>query len=410
MTADKTPLIQRLDTWLQSRRKPRTRLPYEAIEQLRALVAAYRRLQKNSGDPIPGTDGQIDKIEERLNQNPAALWWTDLVAAELCLIERLDENQLRARIPGWRRRLREVVGEPRFTSYLASAPDFTKADAAVLRADLSECMRAVYYFYSLYGLSARSRSEVTLSTFQTAVILILVEAILVVVIQRPLPHGAPWSGIAGIDANRLTYLLLTSMAAIVGSVFSVQRRLQDPSVETDPIYRYIQTREDRVSIAVISPLIGAISGLVIFALIASGYLAAPAIKFDKDPLEFGSFALLLVMGFIAGFAEQLVPDSLTRIAAQALTSRPPSPPGSGGAGVSASGGGGSGGGASGSTMTGAAGAGAAASGSSGAAAGAAGAAGSGVSDTGPGGSASPGASGSGSGATPATGGGTSNGH
>ncbi|GAC1415764.1 MAG: hypothetical protein NVSMB5_05280 [Candidatus Velthaea sp.] len=291
------------------------RLPEEAIEQLRTAVASYQWL-KTAAPACPGADIEMKRLDDRL-KNKAELWWTDVAQAELCLVELLDIDEVRARLTSWRRRLHEVAGDSRFTLYMASAADLRGTDIAPLRSDLAECIRAVFYFYGAYGMAARSRQTVTLMTCRTALIIVLFESVLAVFL-----HSAwmkQWGIFSAQSILQLTYLLATSAAGVVGSVVSVQRRLEDPCIDTDPYYRYIQTNDDRVSIAFVSPLFGAILGMLIYGLLASGMVSGSAIPaINAGALALDKLAQVLLYGFIAGFAERLVPDALNRIATRTL--------------------------------------------------------------------------------------------
>jgi len=271
----------------------------------------------------PGTDDEIDILRARL-ANPSGIWWTDLVQAELCVIDVLDDASVRARIGGWRRRMQEVIGDGRYAQYIAGAPDPKTATIDSLRADLAECIRAVYYFYSSYGVAARSRSEVTKETFRVALLIIAAEAVVAIVLAL---HASPWHWWASLDANiiiGLEFLIATSAAAVLGSAVSVQTRLQDPAVEVDPFYRYVQTRNDSFSIAIVSPAFASVFGMLIYGLMASGLTGGNAFPHFNALISshppIGDVALLLIYGFIAGFAERLVPDALTRIATRTLAS------------------------------------------------------------------------------------------
>jgi len=300
----------------------RNKLPDEALEQLRAVLDNYDRLGANATSRSPGDDKAIVDLRSRLDQKPETLSWMDVSQAVLCVVDLLDEAQLRARLGGWRRRLREVAGETRYTQYLVTASDLTPGKTTVtdLRADLAECVRAVYYFYAAYGVAARSRSNVTGSLFRVALLLIGVEVVIALLFSLHNASG-PIIFLNDIDVRAaIEYAIATSIFAVLGSLVSVQRRLQDPSVDVDPFYRYIQTTADKFSVAFVSPVFAAIFGVLTFGLLESKLLSTELIKFDTKglPSSWSDVALLLIFGFLAGFAEQLVPDALTRIAARAL--------------------------------------------------------------------------------------------
>jgi hypothetical protein len=216
--------------------------------------------------------------------------------------------------------MHEVIGDERYDQYLTPAPNPRTAPLEEVRADLAECVRAVYYFYSAYGVAARSRSDVTQSTFTVALCILGIEGLIALVLG--LPAWLNWSlQVPNPPLAGLEYLIATSAAAVIGSVISVQTRLQDPSVDADPFYRYVQTHADKLSIAYVSPIFASIFGLVIFGLMGSGLIGGAA--FPKVDALLASptlkdLTLLLIYGCAAGFAERLVPDALTRIAAQAL--------------------------------------------------------------------------------------------
>jgi len=302
-------------------------LPEEACYQLRSLIETYDRLIAE-GAAQPGSDAEIARLRDRLENSPADLWWSDLVQVELILIEMLPPETIAARLRSWRRRFREVAGEGRYALYLASAPvtDAAGVSAEVLRADLMECVRGVYYFYSVYGLAARSRSEVTKQTVSVAFVILLIEGVAAIILAaaRPAfwPASFPWWP-ASFHAPKtvVIYLFLASACAVLGSVVSVQRRLQDPAVDVDPTYRYVQMKADRLSVAFVSPFFGAIFGLVAYALLLSGLVSGGAIipTFSGAvPNAAKDIALTLLYAFLAGFSEQFVPDALNRIAAKAL--------------------------------------------------------------------------------------------
>lgn len=339
------------------------RLPPEAIEQFKAFIETYERLDENAAaanatepmgtassgtvvptgtlgpqptptsattivsssaasKPRPGTAAAIKLLKSRL-EKPSELWWTDLAQAEVCVTEVLDAASLRARVSACRRRMHEVVGDARYAQYILAAPDPGTAPEDQVRADLAECIRTVYYFYSAYGLAARSRSDVTQSTFNVGLCILAIQAVVATSLAMRVLPGAWWP-LPREVLHGLEYLVATSAAAVLGSVVSVQARLQDPKVDVDPLYRFVQTHSDRLSTAYVSPIFAAIFGLVIFALTASGLIGGSAFphinSLISDSPNLSDVALVLIYGFLSGFAERLVPDALNRIATKTIAS------------------------------------------------------------------------------------------
>jgi hypothetical protein len=297
------------------------KVPEEARDHLRAVLDGYDRLKTNKGAGRLGADNQVAKLRTLLADDANAIWWSDIAQAELCVADILTEEQFRSRLGGWRRRMNEVVGDSRYAHYIASAPNPATATLDQLRADMGECVRSIYYFYGSYGIAAKSRGTVAKWMLGVAATVLAVLAVLAI-----LSVWHPW---IACDARNLAnckiylhleYVFAAAAAAVLGSIVSVQRRLQDPRVDVDPFFRYIQTKADRFSISYISPIFGAIFGVVMYGLLASKLLNTSLVKFTDDalPEKASDVAVVLVLAFIAGFAEQLVPDALTRIAARAL--------------------------------------------------------------------------------------------
>jgi hypothetical protein len=325
-------------------------LPPQVRAELAEKIATYERLKGDDdqvgreADRHRGTDAQVQAISRK---GVDKCWWPDLKDVELAVVRRSDAGAIRSSLPGWRRRLREVIGENRYGTYAANALDPTCADEEDARNDLDQCISTVYYFYEAYGLAALSRNGVTswLLGYAAVIILVLASAMffaprlpaltlgstaLTAAAQSPasssataeLPPVVPTTqSPAGKLVLQIDLLLATAIAGVLGSVVSVQARLQDPKVDVDPFYRYIQTSADRFSIALFSPLSGALFAMFAFGAITGGVINSDlftAFSAQKNSSTEVAFASFMILGFVTGFAERLVPDTLTRIAGQAL--------------------------------------------------------------------------------------------
>ena len=292
------------------------RIPEEAYDEFVAMLESYDRLAVTATGDHTGADKEIAALKARLSSGDP-IWWTDIAQAQLCMIDVLTDDEVKAQLRSWRRRFQEVAGDSRYALYIAGAPPLTGTDGAALRADLASCIQSVYYFYASYGVSARSRSDVTALMLRVALGILIVQGVMAWLLS--FVTGKGWLPISVGVLTALEFMLATSAVAVVGSVISVQRRLQDPTVDVDPFYRYVQMRGDWLSTAFISPLFGAIFGIVLYGLLVSKLVGTSVINVgDKNGIPTGAtnIAALLVLGFLAGFAEQLVPDALTRLASR----------------------------------------------------------------------------------------------
>jgi len=194
-------------------------------------------------------------------------------------------------------------------------------DLAEMPSPRRHVANAAYYFYAGYGIAATSRDGLICDLLRFGGIIVAIEFVVTLFLANTRPPWAFWPVIA--DRSRELALLATwmSIAGVIGTVVSVQRRLEDPRVDADPYFRYIQTGVDRLSVSFSSPFFGAVFGYLMCGLIRSKLILGSVIVISPTTeISAATWAFMLILGFISGFAEQLTPDVLSRVAAQALGS------------------------------------------------------------------------------------------
>lgn len=115
----------------------------------------------------------------------------------------------------------------------------------------------------------------------------------------------------------------------LGAFFSIVIGLEKRSIDLD-----LQMKNNVID-SVIRVLIGAIAAVVLLAMVAAGIVSVQFGKFSIGDGGSPHWLVTLIVTFLAGFSERLVPDLLQSASAVASRSTPPSAPASQSAGQSA---------------------------------------------------------------------------
>ncbi len=115
-------------------------------------------------------------------------------------------------------------------------------------------------------------------------------------------------------------LWLAGRAACVGAFFSIAIGIKSRSVLPDLRLR------DNVSDAVLRIVIGVIAGGVLLLMLQSGIVGDLQIGGHAVTADRYSWVLVLMLGFLAGFSERLVPDLLDTALSKTRPATTPAPP------------------------------------------------------------------------------------
>lgn len=299
-------------------------IPTYARNYLRVLVAEYDGLPKVSGFVEPRD------VSTFRTQPDDRLWtWADLVVIENGILNATQDGDLRATTVRWRERYRDVVGDTRFAFYMQSGPPDPKtAQPTDLRADIRALAARIHYLLATVAARETMRNRLSLLLGVVMIAVAFIAFGTAVVWQ----HGLPSLDVDCLLGKHGCKLLQPSqfvaIAGLFGGFVSVQQRLQSGGY-VDPFFKRIEMSSGWASVVLIAPLMGSIFAIVLFEIFMSGAISGEAFPhFVPDHLSDSTFrgfmeggmpssaqewAKLGVWGFVAGFAERLVPDTLTRL-------------------------------------------------------------------------------------------------
>lgn len=295
------------------------------------------------GQPAASIDPEVKGIADALlaKKQETALTWDDLYTFDLMLARLAPPEKLRRKVWSLRSRYRDIAGLREYEAYLASKPPDPEGqvEEVILRADIEYLLGQLYLRYAIMPVRERERTWLSSWVVGCIVIGLIVLEIFVFTITRSasqaIPEGMPTLRLFGwqipIHATTLTVVLFVGA---MGGLISMQQRFQSASNEGDLIENVSQLRQGRSSIW-LSPVSGAVFAAVLYLIIVAGLLKGdlfPAMihlegsdgdgvtlfKFLQgiEPKAYSDYAKLMVWSFIAGFAERLVPDTLSRFVEQ----------------------------------------------------------------------------------------------
>ena len=329
---------ERVKAWVARRGLPRTEaLPDYGRLYFDHLHGEYRSLPAASIDP------EVKVIADALlvKKQQMALTWDDLYTFDLMLARLAPPEKLRRKVWSLRSRYRDIAGLREYEAYLASKPPDPEGqvEEVILRADIEYLLGQLYMRYAIMPVRERERTWLSTWVVLCTVVGLLVLELFVFTIarsgQQELPKLRVFNREIPIHATTLTVVLFVGA---MGGLISMQQRFQSASNEGDLIENVSQLRQGRASIW-LSPVSGAVFAGVLYLIITAGLLqgdlfpqmthrggpeggpeghGVALLKFLQgiEPKTYADYAKLMVWSFLAGFAERLVPDTLSRFVEQ----------------------------------------------------------------------------------------------
>lgn len=250
-----------------------------------------------------------------------SLTWDDLYTFDLLMAQLLPVERLGREVWSLRSRYRDIAGLREYEAYLASKPpDPTgQVEEKALRADIEYLLSEIYLRYALAPVSQEVNDRI--SRRVTAVILVGVGILLVVILCN----------VFDVAQNYRSTLLSVLFVGAMGGLLSMQQRYQSISREGDPIDNISELNQgwSRLFLPAISgSVFAALFYMLILGEVLQGDLFPELVVFAPSkadgngvslievltygsPTSTSSYAKLVVWSFLAGFAERLVPDTLS---------------------------------------------------------------------------------------------------
>ena len=293
------------------------------IDYFQTLAGRFRTMSQLA----KGQEAAAAEAVAIIQMDPALVTWSDVYRLEQAVLKASPLPELRRQAWSLRREFAEVAGPARYAAYLAAnPPDAATAAEEELRADLDQVLEEVQWLYTVLPVQEQVRSSLVQKTF-----LLTVAALLLIVVGLSIQRVATGS------AFEIQPVFVALFVGAIGGMISTIRRIQTTRLDENVVVGLLEMSRGLWSIY-LSPLLGAVFAVLLLLLfkgrLLSGELfpafwpplgaetpaTAPATPLtfsdvlnSLHPVDSANYAKLVVWCFIAGFAEQLVPDALARV-------------------------------------------------------------------------------------------------
>ena len=267
----------------------------------------YRTIGVQVNDPA------ARQVADTLVARLPKLTWEEIYSLELAIVKLEPPDALMRRAWALRGEYKEIAPAAAYERYLASKPpEPTSANVDALRADLVSLQSELHWRY------------LVMQSFETY--------------RDVLVSGACWSGLIAMALLAfgwwffedfvcthlhlaLPVIICVLAAGIMGGFTSTLRRVAQDSTSGSADVDLAKAQQGLLGLLV-SPLLGGIFAAVLALIFLGKFIDStlfPALSNGSflcgtdSALDAANFGKLMVWSFIAGFAEQFVPDNLSRL-------------------------------------------------------------------------------------------------
>jgi len=290
------------------------------------------------GIPAATVDADSKMIADEIlrKKEEGSLCWDDLYAFDLMLSRLLPPERLARKVWSLRLRYRDIADLQEYEAYLASKPpsiaENSKGIERELRADIEFLLGQIYLRYSIGPFGERIRDRISKRVAIVTLIGIAAMGVLFVL------------NVVGVRETYSAALPVALFAGGMGGLLSLQKRYQGAARRGDPVDSVSQLVHNWPQVF-LPAINGAVFAVILYMLMLGGLLTGDIfprfmrpdenlnglvlLDFLKQgkPAAAGDYAKLVVWCFIAGFAERLVPDTLSRLVSRNQTEKKTEDPG-----------------------------------------------------------------------------------
>lgn len=300
----------------------------------------------------------VDAIVAKQQDNRT---WGDLFAFEIVVVKLKDEDTLRRSTWAIRCKYKDLAGDKAWDSYQASSPpDPKSAPENELRADTLRILTEFHWIYAFAPLREKLRSHLIKLVFTITLV-----CLGILLLFAAYAYGLFDGRISDPELRKNTPVLLIVIAmGLIGGFVSLLQRVQSVPSTGDPIVNIAELSNSQFGLY-LAPIHGAVFAVLLYIVFIGGLLSGPLfpkttsppdrcaqtstanganqtpapadasrpMQPDKTPCSYSvefsdflkqtgpksgaDFGILLFWGFVAGFAERFVPDTIDRLVNQA---------------------------------------------------------------------------------------------
>ena len=295
-------------------------LPDYALLYFDHLCAVFQELLTDKS--TPKAQSVLDDALRKRSEN--IISWNNLYLLDIHILKLLPMESLPNKARSSRQQFRSIVGEAAYQAYLASKPpNIEEGDLCektpVLLADIEYLMDSIYLGHSINFLIKKTNNRIV----SKIVFLIILGITLILSSVVLLFDGA-------IQGHSLSVPTAIFLGGIGGLISLQERYLNLTYNDGDPI-GMASRLEHSWSVVFLPAIKGSLFAFLLFMMFIADLVSGDLFpKFGTvsngtggvmlldmighaAPLSSADYAKLVIWSFLAGFAERLVPDTLTKL-------------------------------------------------------------------------------------------------